>query len=128
MIINSDIVGIIADDLTGANDTALQFHLKGANTQILLSDEIEPLNIKNTQTWAISTESRNVEPEVAYERVLKATKMFVDKLNPDFFYKKIDSTLRGNIAVEVLGILSVLDYDAAVVVPAFPLPFFRIST
>lgn len=120
MIINSDIVGIIADDLTGANDTALQFHLKGANTQILLSDEIEPLNIKNTQTWAISTESRNVEPEVAYERVLKATKMFVDKLNPDFFYKKIDSTLRGNIAVEVLGILSVLDYDAAVVVPAFP--------
>ena len=40
MIINSNIVGIIADDLTGANDTALQFYLKGANTQILLSDEI----------------------------------------------------------------------------------------
>ena len=120
MIINSNIVGIIADDLTGANDTALQFHLKGANTQILLSDEIEPLNIKNTQTWAISTESRNVEPEIAYEKVLKSAKMFVDKLNPDYFYKKIDSTLRGNIAVEVLGILSVLEYDAAIVVPAFP--------
>lgn len=120
MIINSDVVGIIADDLTGANDTALQFHLKGANTQILLSDEIEPLNIKNTQTWAISTESRNVEPEVAFERVLKTTKMLVDKINPDYFYKKIDSTLRGNIAVEVLGILSVLDYDASIVVPAFP--------
>ena len=120
MIINSDVVGIIADDLTGANDTALQFHLKGANTQILLSDEIEPLNIKNTQTWAISTESRNVEPEVAFEKVLKTTKMLVDKINPDYFYKKIDSTLRGNIAVEVLGILSVLDYDASIVVPAFP--------
>ncbi len=120
MIINSDVVGIIADDLTGANDTALQFHLKGANTQILLSDEIEPLNIKNTQTWAISTESRNVEPEVAFERVLKTTKMLVNKINPDYFYKKIDSTLRGNIAVEVLGILSVLDYDASIVVPAFP--------
>ena len=120
MIINSNIVGIIADDLTGANDTALQFHLKGANTQILLSDEIEPLNIKNTQTWAISTESRNVEPEIAYEKVLKSAKMFVDKLNHDYFYKKIDSTLRGNIAVEVLGILSVLEYDAAIVVPAFP--------
>lgn len=83
MIINSNIVGIIADDLTGANDTALQFHLKGANTQILLSDEIEPLNIKNTQTWAISTESRNVEPEIAYEKVLKAAKMLEEKLNPD---------------------------------------------
>ena len=120
MIINSNIVGIIADDLTGANDTALQFHLKGANTQILLSDEIEPLNIKNTQTWAISTESRNIEPQEAYEKVIKTTKMFLEKLNPDFIYKKIDSTIRGNIAVEVLGILSVSDYEASVIVPAFP--------
>lgn len=120
MIINSNIVGIIADDLTGANDTALQFHLKGANTQILLSDEIEPLNVKSAQTWAISTESRNVNPEAAYEKVLKAAKMLQEKLNPDYFYKKIDSTIRGNIAVEVLGILSALNYDASIVLPAFP--------
>lgn len=120
MIINSNIVGIIADDLTGANDTALQFHLKGANTQILLSDEIEPLNVKNTQTWAISTESRNVEPDIAYEKVVKTANMFKEKLNPDFIYKKIDSTIRGNIAVEVLGLLSVFDYAAALIVPAFP--------
>ena len=109
MIITSNIAGIIADDLTGANDTALQFHLKGANTQILLCNEIEPLNIKNTQTWAISTESRNVEPEVAYTKVLESTKMLVDKINPDYFYKKIDSTIRGNIAVEVLAMLAVLE-------------------
>ena len=120
MIINSNIVGIIADDLTGANDTALQFHLKGANTQILLSDEIEPLNILGTQTWAISTESRNVEPHLAFEKVTKSAKMFAEKLNPDFVYKKIDSTIRGNIAVEVLGILSALEYDASIIVPAFP--------
>ncbi len=120
MIINSNIAGIIADDLTGANDTALQFHLKGANTQILLSDDIEPVNIKGTQTWAISTESRNVDPETACESVVKAVKMMSEKLNPDFFYKKIDSTVRGNIAVEVFGILSELKYDAAIIVPAFP--------
>ncbi len=120
MIINSNIVGIIADDLTGANDTALQFHLKGANTQILLSDEIEPLNIKGTQTWAISTESRNVEPAIAYEKVVKAAKMLKEKINPDCLYKKIDSTVRGNIAVEVLGLMAEFDYDAAIVLPAFP--------
>lgn len=120
MIVNSNIVGIIADDLTGANDTALQFHLKGANTQILLSDEIEPLNIEGTQTWAISTESRNIEPETAFDKVVKTTKMFIEKLNPDFIYKKIDSTIRGNLAVEILGFLSVSDYDAAIIVPAFP--------
>ena len=39
-MIFSDIVGIIADDLTGANDTALQFHLRGANTKILLDSQI----------------------------------------------------------------------------------------
>ena len=120
MIINSNIVGIIADDLTGANDTALQFHLKGANTQILLSDEIEPLNVKGTQTWAIATESRNVEPEIAYEKVAKTAKMFAEKLNPDFVYKKIDSTIRGNIAPEVLAIISEFEFDASVIVPAFP--------
>ncbi len=121
MIINSNIVGIIADDLTGANDTALQFHLRGANTQILLSDDIELLNTAGTQTWAISTESRNVTPHEAYEKVKETTKMFLDKVKPDYFYKKIDSTVRGNIAVETLGMLEVLGWDAVVVIPAFPL-------
>ena len=121
MMINSNVVGIIADDLTGANDSALQFHLKGANTQILLSDNIEPLNLLGTQTWAISTESRNVTPHDAYERVKHTTQLFLDVLKPDFFYKKIDSTVRGNIAVESLGILEILGCDTVVVIPAFPL-------
>lgn len=120
MIINSSIAGIIADDLTGANDTALQFHLHGANTQILLDCNSEPFNIKGTQTWALSTESRNVAPEIAYEKVKEATQMFVEKLKPDYFYKKIDSTIRGNIAVEVLAMLEVLQWDASVIIPAFP--------
>ncbi len=120
MMINSDTIGIIADDLTGANDTALQFQQQGATTQILLDTEEEPLNLKNTQTWAISTESRNIEPHEAYEKVKLATEFFKEKINPDYFYKKIDSTIRGNIAVEVLAMLEVLEWDAAVIIPAFP--------
>ena len=54
-MIISNLIGIIADDLTGANDTALQFHLRGSNTQILLDYEGYLQNIKNSQTWAIST-------------------------------------------------------------------------
>lgn len=120
MIVTSNIVGIVADDLTGANDTALQFHLQGANTQILLSNDVEPLNIKNTQTWAVSTESRNISQEEAFQAVKSAAQMLVDKINPDYFYKKIDSTVRGNIAIEVLAMLEVLEWDAAVIIPAFP--------
>ena len=120
MIINSTTVAIIADDLTGANDTALQFHLKGANTQILLSEDIDPINAKNTQTWALSTESRNIEPHEAFEKAQRAARFFVEKINPDYFYKKIDSTIRGNIAVEVLAILDTLEWDASIIIPAFP--------
>jgi uncharacterized protein YgbK (DUF1537 family) len=116
----SNIACIIADDLTGANDTALQFHLKGANTQILLCDNVEPADVNSTQTWAVSTESRNVSADKAYEKVRNAVQMFKEKINPDYFYKKIDSTLRGNIAVEVIAMLEVLNWDAAIIVPAFP--------
>ena len=120
MIISSNTVGIIADDLTGANDTALQFKLNGADTNILLHTDIEPTSADYQQAWAISTESRNISPEEAFDKVKVATQLFVDKINPDFFYKKIDSTVRGNIAVEVLSMLEVLEWDAAIIMPAFP--------
>ncbi len=120
MIISSNTVGIIADDLTGANDTALQFKLNGADTNILLHTDIEPISNNCQQAWAISTESRNISQQEAFDKVKIATQLFVDKINPDFFYKKIDSTIRGNIAVEVLSMLEVLGWDAAIIMPAFP--------
>lgn len=119
-MIISNLIGIIADDLTGANDTALQFHLRGSNTQILLDYEGYLQPIKNAQTWAISTETRNIDSNEAYNKVKSAAKTFIEKLNLEFFYKKIDSTLRGNIAVETLAMLEVLNLDAAIIIPAFP--------
>lgn len=119
-MIFSDLVGIIADDLTGANDTALQFHQKGANTKILLDSECSPKVKAGTEVWALSSESRNVPTEVAISRVEKAVNTFVENFSFDYFYKKIDSTLRGHIALETLSMLNILDYDAAVIMPAFP--------
>lgn len=120
MIMSSNVVAIIADDLTGANDSALQFYLQGANTQILLSGSAELENCSATQVWAVSTETRNVSQEEAFEKVRTVARMLIDKLNPDYFFKKIDSTIRGNIAVETLTVLNEIQWDAAVVVPAFP--------
>ena len=119
-MIFSDLVGIIADDLTGANDTALQFQQKGANTKILLDSECTPKIKAGTEVWALSSESRNVPTEVALSRVEKAVKTFVEIFNFDYYYKKIDSTLRGHIALETLTMLNILEYDAAIVMPAFP--------
>ena len=119
-MLTSNNIGIVADDLTGANDTALQFHIRGANTQILLNPEILPENRLSTQVWAMPTETRNLPPSEAYERVKSTVELLKDKLGIEFFYKKIDSTLRGNIAAETLAMLEVLDWDAAVLLPAFP--------
>lgn len=119
-MIFSDIVGIIADDLTGANDTALQFHLRGANTKILLDSECIPQEKEETEVWALSTESRNGEAWEAVSKVEKAVKSFVENFSFDYYYKKIDSTLRGHIAIETLTMLNILGYDAAIIIPAFP--------
>ncbi|MEI7473212.1 MAG: four-carbon acid sugar kinase family protein [bacterium] len=113
-------IGIIADDLTGANDTALQFHLKGCNTQILFDYDLIPEGQVNTKAWAISTQTRNIDAKTAYNKVYKTAKTLMGNLKIDYLYKKIDSTLRGNIGPECLAVLDALDWDAAIIVPAFP--------
>ena len=116
----SNNIGIIADDLTGANDTALQFHNHGCNTQMILEPCGEIANKDLIQCWAISTESRNIPSLEAFEAVEEAASFMKQELSIEHFYKKIDSTLRGNIARETIAMLNVLDYDAAIIAPAFP--------
>lgn len=113
-------IGIIADDLTGANDTALQFLLRGCNTQILLNTEHLPEGCHNTIAWAVNTESRSLNPQEAAKAVEKATNALYKALKVDFIYKKIDSTMRGNIAAESLALLKCSDLDAAIIVPTLP--------
>lgn len=119
-MIFSDIAGIIADDLTGANDTALQFHQRGANTKILLDSDCTPKVKAGTEVWALSSESRNVPSEEALARLEKAVRTFQENFTFDYYYKKIDSTLRGHIALETLRMVELLEYDAAIIIPAFP--------
>jgi uncharacterized protein YgbK (DUF1537 family) len=58
--------------------------------------------------------------DVAAEKVKNSTQRFMNELNLDYYYKKIDSTIRGNIAVETLAMLKTLNWDAAIIAPAFP--------
>ena len=118
MLINN-IIGIIADDLTGANDTALQFYLRGYNTEIILNPEKLPKTVKNVDAWATSTDSRNISAEIAREKTIEACKLFRENFGVEFFYKKIDSTLRGNVAVEILAALEATEKDIAIICPAF---------
>ncbi len=116
----SNYIGIIADDLTGANDTSLQFYLRGCKTQVSLGTDLSIEESLNTEVFALSTETRNVSAEEAKEKVLNAVESIFKKYNFEYVYKKIDSVLRGNIAVEIITLIESLNYDASVIFPAFP--------
>lgn len=116
----SNYIGIIADDLTGANDTSLQFFLQGCKTQVSFGEDLTIDENLKTEVFAMSTESRNVAVDVAIERVKNAASNILKNYNFEYIYKKIDSVLRGNIAAEITTILDILELDAAIIYPAFP--------
>lgn len=119
-------VGIIADDLTGACDTALQFFSTHAKTHILLDlrgavqNAPQQCDTRTGQVWSINTSSRHCSPHEAQAHVRQAIALCRDRFGVENFYKKIDSTMRGHIAHECLGMLDELKAQCAVIVPAYP--------
>lgn len=110
---------IIADDLTGANDTALQFFKKGNSAKIIIDCNQDFHEIEKTDVWSISTESRNIDKEIAFKRVNEVAQKLRNNLSIENFYKKIDSTLRGNVGVEILAMLEATQKEVAIVAPAY---------
>lgn len=111
---------IIADDLTGSADTGVQFAKRGFHT-ILLPFGLEgESGLSEAQVVALNTNTRGMQPESAYETVEDATAAFVQAFHPQSIYKKIDSTMRGNVGAEIQAVLDASDSAMAIVAPAFP--------
>jgi uncharacterized protein YgbK (DUF1537 family) len=104
---------IIADDLTGSLDTGLQFRKKGLTTLVPLHGQ-HPL--LRAQALVLNTNSRNLPGEIACQRVYKACR----HLKARAIYKKIDSTMRGNVGQEALAILDAQKIPKAIIVPTVP--------
>lgn len=105
-------LGIIADDLTGSLDTGVQFSKWGLACSVSLKGVPPPQDA----CVIINTDSRAVSPGVAAERVRHAARL----LRGRQIYKKIDSTLRGNLGVEISTAMRELGMNKAVIAPAFP--------
>ena len=104
--------GIIADDLTGAMDTGVGFAKIGLDTIVSFGDRIrQPATVV-----VVSTDSRADDPETAYRK----TRREASKFPGLYVYKKIDSTLRGNIGTELRALMDTLGIERSVVCPAFP--------
>jgi uncharacterized protein YgbK (DUF1537 family) len=68
--------------------------------------------------FVINTNSRDDVQETAYLKVKEASDALVDFVQ--VFYKKVDSTLRGNIGAELDAMMDTIEIDHAVFAPAFP--------
>ncbi len=68
------------------------------------------------QVLVLNTNSRNLPGDVAYQKVYRICR----HLRARELYKKIDSTMRGNVGKEALAILKAQKIPKAIVVPTIP--------
>ena len=111
---------IIADDLTGALDTGVQFSKKNMSTIVTtdLNFNFEDI-CKEADVVVVDTESRHIPAAEAKERIKSVLSKF-NKKEIRFFYKKTDSTLRGNLGSEIEGFMEGLNINEVSFIPAFP--------
>jgi len=113
-------LGVIADDITGANDAGVQFMKRGLETIVLLeAASLLPKTVKEGNVIVVDTESRFSPPDIAYQRVRDVVKI-LNEASVRVVYKKIDSTLRGNIGSELEAIMEEAGFSLSIVAPAFP--------
>jgi D-threonate/D-erythronate kinase len=109
--------GIIADDLTGAADAAAAFARCGLTAAVAL--ESRRIGCLKAQVVALSTHSRHDPPATARRKVRRACAQLT-KAGWTVLYKKIDSTVKGNIIAEVEAARDAGGFATALVCPANP--------
>ncbi|MEN4603278.1 four-carbon acid sugar kinase family protein [Pantoea agglomerans] len=110
---------VIADDFTGANDAGSGLAQAGARVHVLFGTEA-PLPDDAADVLVISTDSRAVSASQAAERVAQVVQHFAAQLQQGWLFKKIDSTLRGNVGAETAAALRASGKRLALVAPAVP--------
>jgi len=109
------LAAIIADDLTGAADTGVQFAHAGYRTAVVFRGE--PVLSDDLDAVVFDTDSRTLRPGLASRYVADAGRAAREA---PLVYKKFDSTLRGSVAAELSAALETTRRRRAVVAPAFP--------
>jgi len=110
---------VVADDFTGANDTGVQLTKQGYAT-ITILDKHAIKSYENTlDAIVIDTETRTGLSKDVYQEIEEVSQL-IKPYKDAIVYKKVDSTLRGHIAVELMAMRDVLQPELIVFAPAFP--------
>ncbi|MYD93858.1 MAG: four-carbon acid sugar kinase family protein [Chloroflexi bacterium] len=107
---------VIADDLTGALDTALQFRKAGLQTMVATRPGVWP---SHGSVVALSTDTRHVPAASAAASVAAAFRTLPCGTSARI-YKKTDSLLRGNIGAELRALCDAAGSGPLVFAPAYP--------
>ncbi|MDX9784259.1 MAG: four-carbon acid sugar kinase family protein [Spirochaetia bacterium] len=110
---------IIADDFTGSGDSAVQFRTPNRPARFLLDLNQKNLSGLELSAYVVNSDSRFLSGAEAYKRVRGIAKAIGESACGKLF-KKIDSTLRGNIAEEVAAVMDGAGFSRALVCPAAP--------
>ena len=113
---------LIADDLTGGADAGAQFAIRGFRTLLLsikTDIQIDLSKYDQQDVLVVNTDSRGLKPDKAYALISNVLKNYRETLFP-IIYKKIDSTLRGNIGYEIDAVLEKTNGALCFVAPSYP--------
>jgi uncharacterized protein YgbK (DUF1537 family) len=118
------ILGIVADDITGANDIGIMVAKAGYLTHVYqggpMDDGRQTMDSgPSPHVCILNTDSRLDPPEIAYGKVFAATQR-LQQLGCRQFFNKTCSVFRGNIGPEFDAMLDALGHDFAPVVLGFP--------
>src|SRR5215469_13837962 len=108
-------IGVIADDLTGAAELGAVGLRHGLHAEIVLRGEPSG----RADLVCVDTDSRSCEPASAAKRAAVAAKM-LRAAGAEWIYKKVDSVLRGQVTAEVEAVMKQLQLDRALLLPANP--------
>ena len=108
-------LGVIADDLTGAAEIGAVGWRHGLRAEITLGNAQD----SDADLICVDTDSRSCDPPEAGKRAAKAAGMLQD-CGADWIFKKTDSILRGNVTQEIEAIVKRLGLFGALLVPANP--------
>src|ERR1700758_834814 len=91
---------IVADDLTGAADCGVACSAAGLSTVVALNDAARAKDL-DAEAIAFDADTRYQSLEQARTTTVQAVRQFCSAGYVQVLYKKIDSALRGNFAVEI---------------------------
>ena len=92
---------IIADDLSGAADCGIACASHGLNTVVVLKDTASEIY---TDVLSVDGNTRHLDSARAATETARLVRRYIHDEGP-LLFKKLDSTLRGNVAAELAAAL-----------------------